>query len=247
MKILSWNVNGLRARWTEVTALAAEVRPELMCLQEIKATAAQVPEPLTGLPDYHNVWHGGPGGYSGVSVHARRDRFDDPRVVSPDFDVEHRIAVAELAELEVASVYVPNGNKDYQAKLRFLEALAAWTAGRAGRPLIIAGDLNVALTSADVTERQRDSQTVGQRAEERQLLERAIAGGELVDAIRRRWPDADDVFTWWPPWRDEKAKNRGWRIDFVLLGGGLGDRVASVDIMKRRGSSDHAPVLVELG
>lgn len=247
MKIVSWNVNGLRARWSEVGALAAEVEPDLMCLQEIKATATQVPEPLTGLPDYHNLWHGEPGGYSGVSVHARRARFArSPRLSAPGFDVEHRIAVAELGELGVASVYVPNGGKDYRAKLRFLDALARWTAERAGQPLVVAGDLNVALTAADVTETQRAANAIGQRAEERALLERAITGGALVDAVRWRWPDADDVFTWWPPWRDEKAKNRGWRIDFVLLGGGLERRVASVEILRHFGSSDHAPVLVEL-
>lgn len=248
MKILTWNVNGLRARWSEVCNLAAEVQPDLMCLQEIKASPAQVPEPLTGLPDYHNHWHGGPGGYSGVSLHALRSRFaGSPSLSSPDFDVEHRITCADLGELTCASVYVPNGNKDYQAKIDFLEAFAAWTRGRAGQPLVVCGDLNVALTPADVCEPQRNGDGIGQRPRERELLAAAIDGGRLVDAIRHEWPDADDRFTWWPPWRDEKAKNRGWRIDFVLLGGELGERIERVDILRTRGSSDHAPVVVELG
>lgn len=246
MKIVTWNVNGLRARWDEVSALAGELAPDLLCLQEIKAAPAQVPEPLTGLPAYHSHWHGGPGGYSGVSVHARRDRFDRFDVSSPPFDMEHRITCADLGSLICASIYVPNGNKDYRAKLAFLEALATWTEARAGEPLIICGDLNVALTAADVWAGQRNPDRIGQRPRERELLGAAIGGGELVDVIRERWPDADDRFTWWPPWRDEKAKNNGWRIDFVLVGGPLRDRVDRVEILRTRGSSDHAPVVVEL-
>jgi exodeoxyribonuclease-3 len=247
MKIVSWNVNGLRARWSEVSGLADELEPDILCLQEIKASPAQVPEPLTGLPAYHSHWHGGDGGYSGVSLHARRDRFGGRFAVSsPPFDMEHRITCADLGSLVVASVYVPNGNKDYNAKVGFLEAFAGWATEHRGRPLAICGDLNVALTAADVCERQRNSDSIGQRPRERELLDAAIAGGELTDAIRARWPDDDDRFTWWPPWRDEKARNQGWRIDFVLLGGGLGDRVERVDILRTRGSSDHAPVVVEL-
>ena len=247
MKILTWNVNGLRARWSEVSAIADELAPDLMCLQEIKAAPSQVPEPLTGLPGYHNHYHGGPGGYSGVSVHARRDRFAArPPVESPPFDVEHRIAVADLGELACASVYVPNGNKDFAAKIAFLESLAAWTAERDGKPLLVCGDLNVALTPADVCVKQRNPDTIGQRARERALMSAAIEGGALVDAVRWQWPDASDKFTWWPPWRDEKANNNGWRIDYVLLGGGLGERLARVEILDDRGTSDHAPVVVEL-
>ena len=97
MKIATWNVNGIRARFDDVSAWADRERPDVFCLQEIKATPSQVPEPLTGLPDYWSFWHGGPGGYSGVSVHVRRDHHPTrPAFVVPDFDMEYRVAAVEL-------------------------------------------------------------------------------------------------------------------------------------------------------
>ncbi len=131
MLLVTWNVNGIRARWDELNRLVGEVNPDILCLQEIKATAAQVPEPLTGLPGYHSHYHGGPGGYSGVSVHVKRDlAAARPALEIPAFEFESRIAIAKTERFDIASTYVPNGGKDYSAKLRFLEGLAELCAGR---------------------------------------------------------------------------------------------------------------------
>lgn len=253
LSVVTWNVNGIRARWDEVTALVAERRPAVLCLQEIKASAAQIPEPLTGLPEFWNLWHGGPGGYSGVSVHvARRLCPEPPELEVPDFDVETRIACARIpGGPAVASVYVPNGRPRRKGepamatKMRFLAALAAWADERRDAPLIVAGDLNVALTERDLHPKHRAPGSVGQSDAEREALTRVIEAG-LVDLIRARHPEADDLFTWWPPWREEKAKNRGWRIDFVLASEPLAARVERVEVLRDFGTSDHAPVLVEL-
>jgi len=248
VRIATWNVNGIRARFADVTAWSARERPDVFCLQEIKAEPSQVPEPLTGLPDYWSFWHGGPGGYSGVSLHVRRARWPKrPRFVVPDFDMEHRVAAVELHELTVATLYVPNGNKSYEDKITFLEGLGAWAEAlrSAGRPALLCGDLNVTRSDQDLHPTHRKRGAIGQRVQERKLLEGVLAAG-FVDVGRALSPDDEGLFTWWPPWRDEKAKNRGWRIDYVLATPDLFDRVQRCTVSKDEGTSDHAPVVVDL-
>src|SRR5262245_61893318 len=218
MRIATWNVNGIRARFGEVVAWAAEWQPDVFCLQEIKATPDQVPEPLTGLPEYWSFWHGAPGGYSGVSLHVRRSVWPEPiAFASPTFDVEARIVEVELGPLHIASVYVPNGNRNYPLKLEFLAQLRSHVAAirDRGKTLILCGDLNVARTDMDVHPRMRKPTAIGQTEEERTLLETIFAEG-LVDVGRALSPEDDGLFTWWPPWRQEKQKNRGWRLDYVV-------------------------------
>src|SRR5690606_26949056 len=131
MLVATWNVNGIRARFGEVTAWSDRVAPDVFCLQEIKAAPSQIPEPLTGLPAYVSHWHGAATGYSGVSLHVKRGAFaETPRFEHPSFDEENRIAVVRLGDLVVASVYVHNGGKALEPKLRFLEALAHWAGER---------------------------------------------------------------------------------------------------------------------
>jgi exodeoxyribonuclease III len=249
MRICTWNVNGIRARHAEVQGLADTHRPDLLCLQEIKATADQIPEPLTLLRDYASLWHGAPRGYSGVSLHVRRHGAADPghshKMFShPAFDFEARIVEADIGPLTIASVYVPNGGKDFGAKLRFLEALVVHAGNRPrDRPYVICGDLNVAHTDADVHERFRKFGIVGQHPEERATFTALLATG-LTDVVRSMAPDDDQLFTWWPPWRQEKQKNRGWRIDYVLASQEL--KPQRFEVLKQFGTSDHAPLLIDL-
>src|SRR5262245_32854130 len=120
MKIATWNVNGIRARQDEVVAFAERERPDVLCLQEIKAAVDHIPKPVSTLPGYWCYWHGTKG-YSGVAVHVRQDWAPArPAFVHPAFDLETRIAVAEVdaaggGPLAIASVYVPNGGKDFAA------------------------------------------------------------------------------------------------------------------------------------
>jgi exodeoxyribonuclease-3 len=246
VRVITWNVNGIRARFPEVVELCRREQPDVLCLQEIKATAAQVPEPLTGLPDYHSVWHGGPRGYSGVSLHVRRATC----AIAPDctptaFDVEFRALELALGPVRILSVYVPNGNRDLPTKMTFLRALVAHaTAARAaGNQLVICGDLNVARTDMDVYEPMRNPRAIGQLGEERALLE-AIIDGDLVDLLRAFDPDNPGLFTWWPPWREERRKNHGWRLDYILASRSLA--ASSCRVLADVGTSDHAPVAAEI-
>src|SRR6185312_3302986 len=123
----------------------------------------------------------------------------------------------------VASIYVPNGGKDFAAKMRFLEALAAYAAGlRAlGKPAILCGDLNVARAPIDVNVRDRDDRAIGQRPDEREVFGRILTEGGLHDLAREREPENDALFTWWAPWRNLRQRNIGWRIDYLLVSGDL--------------------------
>lgn len=246
MKVATWNVNGLRARHAQLLAWVAEEKPDVLCLQEIKATLEQIPDPLTTLHEYWNYWHGGPKGYSGVSLHFRRSTFPtSPSFTHPPFDSEFRIVDAIAGGIHFASVYVPNGGKDFDAKMKFLRELERWTAGmkERGERAIICGDLNVALTDLDVHPTQKKANVIGTRPEERKLLRTAIDHG-LVDLVRTTHGDDPNLFTWWPPWRNLREKNEGWRIDFVLASTEL--VATSCVVRKEILGSDHAPVVVEL-
>jgi exodeoxyribonuclease-3 len=242
--VATWNVNGIRARQAQFAEWIERDKPDVVCLQEIKAAPDKVPELVCNLAGYHCYWHG-QGGYSGVALHARKDRFSSPPAFAhPAFDRETRIVIAPLPGVTVASVYVPNGGKDYPAKLEFLDALEAWVAERqaAGEALIVCGDINIAHTDRDVHERERKAGVIGQREEERARFDRLLGHG-LVDVGRKLDPDNDHLFTWWAPWRNMRQRNIGWRIDYLLASCALADRATACRVLADVGTSDHAPVL----
>lgn len=250
MKIGTWNVNGIRAREAQFVQWARTEQADVLCLQEIKATPEQLGETLTLLPEYYSYWHGGPKGYSGVSLHVRKDSSQEaaaprPEFSHPAFDMEYRVVEAKLAgNITVASVYVPNGGKDYDAKMRFLEAMREYVAGvhASGRRLILCGDLNVARTDSDVHPKERKRGAIGQRSDEREAFERVLASG-LEDVARALDPTSETLFTWWPPWREMRQKNQGWRIDYVLASVGRGLAPTECVVRADYGTSDHAPVV----
>jgi exodeoxyribonuclease III len=247
MKIATWNVNGIRARQTQVLELIEREQPDILCLQELKAKPEQVPEALCRLDDYWCYWHGA-AAYSGVGLRLSKQRFPEaPEFTHPPFDHETRIVQARLGDLVVASVYVPNGGKDYAAKLAFLGAMEGYVAGvhAAGRALILCGDLNVTRTDRDVHPKERKPNVIGQRPDERALLERVIGCG-LVDVGRALDPDNDNLFTWWAPWRNLRQRNIGWRLDYVLASEAVARRATSCPALREFGTSDHGPVIATL-
>jgi exodeoxyribonuclease-3 len=249
MKIATWNVNGIRARQGELLQWLAAERPDVVCLQEIKASLDQLSFDLRDVDGYWSFWHGEKG-YSGVAVLVSKAwAVAEPSVMHPAFDFEQRIATVDLLSgpvpMTVASVYVPNGGKDFEAKLRFLDALDAWAAegARDGRTIVICGDLNVAREERDVHPRERKPNQIGTRPIERDTLTRILSRG-LVDVGRTLDPDNDNLFTWWAPWRNLRQRNIGWRIDYVLASSGLAARATSAVVGREIGTSDHGPLVV---
>jgi exodeoxyribonuclease-3 len=244
VRIATWNVNGIRARQDQVREWLERDRPDVACLQELKAEPQQIPEHLN-LPDYHTYWHGRKG-YSGVSLHVRKGSFADAAAFGhPDFDMESRVVQVDLGPLVVASVYVPNGGKDYTAKVGFLHRMIVWARQlhAAGRDMVLCGDLNITRTDMDVHPKERKAGVVGQRPEERQLLE-DLLGDRLVDVGRALDPDNANLFTWWAPWRDLRKRNIGWRLDYVLASPPVAARAATCVVQSDVGTSDHAPVVM---
>jgi len=168
------------------------------------------------------------------------------RFFHPPFDYEQRIVAADAEGVCFASIYVPNGGRDFPAKMRFLEAMDAYVteAIAEGKQLIWCGDLNVARSEIDVHPVLRKPQEMGQTQPERALIERILSHG-LIDLARQFFPDDDRLFTWWAPWRNFKQRNFGWRLDYVLATQGLAQRAPYCRTDKEFGTSDHAPVTVE--
>ena len=245
MKIATWNVNGVRARQAQVQEWIERECPDVVCLQEIKASIDQLPVWMCEMEGYWCYWHGGKG-YSGVGLHVAKALSPDrPAFLHPAFDYENRIVMVRLPGISVVSVYVPNGGKDFPAKMQFLAAMEQFTQDLAAeaQPVVICGDLNIARTEMDVHPKERKPRAIGQLPEERAQLERIIGHG-LVDVGRALEPANDQMFTWWAPWRNLRQRNIGWRLDYVLASHLLFERVRSCVIQRDVGTSDHAPVVV---
>jgi exodeoxyribonuclease-3 len=256
LRLATWNVNSLRARSGRVAAWLAEVRPDVCCLQETKLADEAVPVGLFRDLGYE-LAHVGEGRWNGVAI-ASRVGLDDVEAELPGAPViagPGRYLAATCGGVRVVSVYVPNGrsldNEQYRAKLAWLDALAdevatALAAGRGGG-LAICGDFNVAPDDRDVYDPADFAGATHVSEPERAALGRLLSLG-LVDGLRRMVPDAG-IYTWWDYRGGSFHRNRGMRIDLVLLDRELADRLCwvLVDRNARRGPepSDHAPVVCE--
>ena len=158
--------------------------------------------------------------------------------------METRIVQVAVENLVLASVYVPNGGKDYTAKIEFMKRLVAWAKAvhQDGKELVLCGDMNITRTDMDVHPKERKPGIVGQRPEERELFSALLEN--LVDVGRRLDPDNPNMFTWWAPWRNMRQRNIGWRLDYVLASPSIAARAQSCKVLAEIGTSDHAPVMM---
>jgi len=243
MKVATWNVNGIRARHEQFAEWAMAEKPDVICLQELKAKLEQIPQTCS-IEGYTCYWHGA-GAYSGVGLHIRTEFAADAAFTHPDFDHETRIVQAQIEDTVFTSVYVPNGGKDFEAKISFVNALIGYAAGlrERGLKLVLCGDMNIARSEMDVHPKERKPRAIGQLPQERELFERLLSEGGLVDVGRKLYPDDANYFSWWAPWRSMKERNIGWRLDYVLASEAIADKAVSCPSQREIGTSDHAPVV----
>lgn len=254
MRIVTWNVNSLRARLPRVLQLLEEHRPDVALLQETKSAPDTFPtEELTDA-GYAAVHNSG-GQWAGVAVLARSPlTLSDPQLGLRGDPVatEARWCEATVDGIRFASVYVPNGrtldSPEYPRKLAFLEAMGARIERLSGSDLIVGGDMNIAPSDVDVYDPVAFVGGTHVSAPERERLHRILAGG-ILDAYRALHPD-DVQYTWWDYRAGNFHKGLGLRIDLALVSPELAARLVSCgidrDYRKGKKPSDHAPLLLEL-
>lgn len=251
MKIASWNINGIRAREDAFLAWLERHRPDIVILQELKASEEEIPVAISGLAGYRKFWNASSfrKGYSGVGILVKEEIDLGLDWEIPSFDVENRTVVLHCRDFSLIGTYVPRGDsaEHYTIKLRYLEDMRHYIAGllAKGREVVLTGDMNVALRDIDVHRSQNKPGATGLRPEERLAIEAHLDLG-LRDIMRDMNPDKRDLFTWWPNWKFARERNLGWRIDCFYLTSGLAGKtiLGTVDLDER--SSDHAPISIEI-
>lgn len=247
LTITTFNVNGLRARADAVRAIWDDLKPDILCLQETKCLLEQVPAVVSGLPNTIQSFNAGPPAYSGTGIVVRAGAIAEPiRFETPTFDAEGRALAMHWGDRTLVTLYMPNGGKDYLAKLAFYDALTDWARAALadGRKLWLTGDMNVAHTDMDIHPRDLRRADIGVRPEERAKVDALLELG-LRDEFREAFPEDGERFTWWPYWREMREKNRGWRIDYHLVSPNFGS-VLDVRTHLPKTGSDHAPVSADV-
>ena len=249
MKLLSWNVNGVRAalRYGLLDYLARE-RADIVCLQETRCPIDAM-APLTGGPYHVFLNPARKAGYSGTAILSRVV----PRAVFygiglPEHDEEGRVLTAEYNDFYVVSVYVPNAREGL-VRLPYRQAwdgafLAYVRSLEGNKPVVFCGDLNVAHTALDLARPKQNVGNKGCTPEERAGFEAYVRAG-FCDTFRAFQPDTGH-YTWWSNQPGARAKNIGWRIDYFLVSAALRPRLRAAFIRPEVRGSDHCPVGIEL-
>ena len=253
MKITTWNVNGLRAafrngadRWWK------EEKPDVLCLQEIRARPQQLTEQQRkSLPGHYPLWHPGQRpGYSGVAS------FSFPRPAEhvkgleiPKFDREGRVIRSIYPDFHLFNVYVPNGRRDLSRvdyKLDFYAALLERCdqLHDRGQKVIICGDINTCHQPIDLRNPKENENNTGFLARERAWIDRFLEHG-FKDAFRELYPEREE-YTWWTYRFNARERNIGWRLDYFLVSNSLMPRVDDVINHVDVTGSDHCPVTLSL-
>lgn len=253
LKIVSWNVNSVRARRERLLRWLAEHRPDIACLQELKTIEAEFPFDALREAGYRAVIHG-QRAWNGVAIVSRLEASEVERGFGDGGDdAQARLIAARLGDVRVVSVYVPNGrevgSEKWAYKLAWLARLRSWLDRRCApdQPLLVCGDFNVAPEARDVHDPAAWESTVLFHPEARAALERVRAWG-LSDTFRLHHQDAG-FYSWWDYRMLAFPKDNGVRIDHILASEPMARRcsAASIDRQERKGQlpSDHAPVVAE--
>ena len=252
MRLISWNVNGIRAiskkgffEWM------AKEAPDILCLQETKAHPEQLSEAFIKPDGYHSFWSSAEKkGYSGVSIYTKAE----PKNVSEgigvkEFDSEGRTLIADYGDFVLFNIYYPNGgagNKRVPFKMRFYDAFLkkTETLRKAGRKIIITGDVNTAHTEIDLARPKENVKNTGFLPEEREWVSKFIKCG-YADTFRHFVKEGGH-YSWWDYKTGARARDVGWRIDYFFISENLLPVLKKAFILKNVHGSDHCPVGIEL-
>ena len=265
MDFYSWNVNGIRACWAkgDLGRLLSEKRPDVVCLQEIKATEAQ--SPLVGVDDYNQFWFSSQTkkGYSGTLILSRQPvlktliGFNDSikkryNLVDQfgDSNAEGRLLTVELKDCYVVNVYTPNSKGDLsRLKLRQVGWDPAFRDHcldlARQKPVLAGGDFNVAHNPIDLARPEANVGKHGFTAGERQGFSDLLTAG-FVDSFRDQFPDKSDAYSWWTAWGNARSRNVGWRIDYWVVSQSLAGAIGAATIETQFYGSDHCPIGLNL-
>lgn len=264
MRIISWNVNGIRAviKKDELMPFIEKYDPNILCLQETKAEKGQA---VIDLPQYEEYWNSAvKKGYSGTAIFTKTkpisvlnglpdkicekhglvgDKYGDPRT-------EGRVITAEFHDFYVVTVYTPNAKDDLsRIPLRHKQWDPAFLAYckelEKKKPVIFCGDLNVAHTPDDLARPKENEGLKGFTKEEREGFQKFIDAG-FIDTFRM-FHKGNGHYTWWSHFAQSRERNIGWRIDYILVSEGLKNRVKSAKILDEVMGSDHCPVELVIG
>jgi exodeoxyribonuclease-3 len=255
MKIATYNVNGVNGRLPVLLRWLSETKPDIVCLQELKAPHEKFPEQAIKDAGYHAIWHGQKS-WNGVAILSHDDEpLEIRRVLPGDPDDSHsRYIEATIKGIIVGCLYLPNGNPSpgpkFDYKLRWFERLTQHASEliTTGKPVVLAGDYNVMPTELDVYKPERWVDDALFRPEIRKAFKTLVEQG-WTDALRKLNPD-DKIYTFWDYFRNAYGRDAGLRIDHFLLSPKIKNRLLSAGVDRHvRGwekTSDHAPVWIEI-
>lgn len=249
MKLISWNVNGLRACITKgFYDFVSAQQPDLIGLQETKMQPEQFDGGIAG---YQVYWNSAvKKGYSGTAVFAKKEPLSVTTGIDiPEHDTEGRVITMEYPDFYFITVYTPNsqdGLRRLDYRMTWEDAFLAYIkALDAKKPVIVCGDLNVAHKEIDLRHPKTNRKNAGFSDEERACMTRILENG-FVDTFRYFYPDKTDAYTWWSFLGNARASNAGWRIDYFIVSERFIDRIEDSQILSDVLGSDHCPVVITI-
>ncbi len=245
MKLISWNVNGLRAAMGKgFMDTFAQLDADAFCLNETKLQPGQIE---LDLPGYHQYWNSAEKkGYSGVAVFTRQEPLSVRYGIGVDeFDHEGRVLTLEMPQFYLVSCYTPNsqdGLKRLEYRMRWEDAFLSYLKSlEREKPVVLCGDLNVAHQEIDIKNPKSNRMNAGFTDQEREKMTRLINAG-FVDTFRALHPDETGAYSWWSYRFHARENNAGWRIDYFIVSESLREHVREAAIHPEIFGSDHCPV-----
>ena len=249
MKLISWNVNGIRAAMGKgFLEFAVEQNPDVLCIQETKMQVGQAEVPLEG---YHQYWCSAEKkGYSGTAVFSKVEPISVAYGIGIDeHDHEGRVITCEYEDFYLVNVYVPNsqdGLKRLEYRMKWEDDFRAYLKKlEETKPVVLCGDLNVAHKEIDLKNPKTNRKNAGFTDEERGKMDELQAAG-FTDTFRHFYPDLEGAYSWWSYRFNARANNAGWRIDYFMTSKVLDDKLQKAEILSDVYGSDHCPVTLEI-